>query len=49
MLEFIRIYARLKIKKEQKKCFKILDKGRRWEHFILRVKGLPYTSDGAYD
>ena len=23
-------------------------KGRRWEHFILRVQGLPFASDGDY-
>ena len=33
MLEFCRICTRLKIKKQQKKCFKTLDKGRRWKHF----------------
>ena len=37
MLEFFRIYMRLKIKKEKKACF------------ILRVQGLTLTSDGAYD
>ena len=26
---------------KQKICFKTLDKGRRWKHFILRVQGLP--------
>ena len=40
---------RLKIKKEKKACFKTLHKGRLWEHFILRVQGLPLTSNGAYD
>ena len=24
-------------------------KGHRWEHFILRVQGLPFASDGDYD
>ena len=49
MLEFCRIYTRLKIKKEQKACLKTLDKGRRWKHFISRVQGLPLASDGTYD
>ena len=49
MLEFFRIYMRLKIKKEKKACFKNLYKRRRWKYFILRVQGLTLTSDGAYD
>ena len=38
ILEFFRIFARLKLKRNKKACFKILDK-RCWEHFILRVQG----------
>ena len=49
MLGFCRIYVRLKIKKEQKTCFKTLDKGRRWEHFMLRVRGLILASDRDYE
>ena len=37
MLEFCRIYTRLKIKKEIKTCFKIFDKRRRWKHFNLTL------------
>ena len=37
MLEFCRICAHLKIKKEPSK------------HFNLRVQGLPLASEGAYD
>ena len=50
MPEFCRICTRLKIKKDQKKtCFKLIDKGHRWKYINLRVQGLPFTSDGAYD
>ena len=40
---------RLKIKKEQKTCFKTLDIGRRWEPLMLRVQGLILASDRDYD
>ena len=49
MLGFCRMYVRLKITKEQKTCFKTLDKGRRWEHFMLRVRGLILASGRDYD
>ena len=49
VLQICWIYACWKIKKGKKACFLTLHKGRRWEHFILRVLGLPLTSDGAYD
>ena len=49
MLGFCRMYVRLKITKEQKTCFKTLDKGRRWEHFMLRVRGLILASGGDYN
>ena len=49
ILRFCRIYVRLKITKEQKTCFKTFDKGRRWEHFMLRVRGLILASGRDYD
>ena len=49
ILGFCRIYVHLKIKKEKKPCFKTLDKGRRWEHFMLRVRGLILASDRDYE
>ena len=49
MLGFCRMYVRLKIKKEQKTCFKTLDKGSRWEHFMLRVRRLILASGRDYD
>ena len=49
MLGFCRIYVRLKIKNEQQTCFKTLDKGRQWEHFMLRVQGLILASDRDYE
>ena len=49
MLGFCRMYVRLKITKEQKTCFKTLDKGRRWEHFMLRVRRLILASGRDYD
>ena len=49
MLGFCSIYVHLKIKKEKKTCFKTLDKGRRWEHFMLRVRGLILASGGDYN
>ena len=49
MLGFCRMYVRLKIMKEQKTCFKTLDKERRWVHFMLRVGGLILASGRDYD
>ena len=49
MLGFCRIYVRLKIKKEQKTCFKILDKERQWERFMLRVRGLQTSNEPRSD
>ena len=40
---------RLKIKKEQKTCFKILDKERQWERFMLRVRGLQTSNEPRSD
>ena len=49
MLEFCRYVRVWRSKRNKKKCFKTLDKGRRWKHFILRVQGLSLASDGAHD
>ena len=49
MLEFCMIYVHLKIKKEQKSCFKTFEKGCLLKHFNYWLQGLPPASDGAYD
>ena len=49
MFEFCRISTHLKIRKEQKKSFKTVDKRRRWKHFNLKVQGIPLASDEACD
>ena len=49
MLEFCRYVRVWRSKRNKKTCFKTLDKGRQWKHFISRVQGLPLASDSVHD
>ena len=49
MLEFCRYVRVWGSKRNKNTCFKTLDKGRKWKHFISRVRGLLLTSDGVHD